>query len=148
MVFAVNPGDDFDAFKSAAMGRPVSSSTQISSTTSSTPVTSANSTIAVTMTSSIAVVTVTTTVTITQFPSTTSSQSPSATPTSANHRVVVGSPGLLSFQPSNIKASVGDTITFKFHQKNHTVTASSFDRPCESLSETSNGREVGFDSGL
>ncbi|KAF9448340.1 hypothetical protein P691DRAFT_781121 [Macrolepiota fuliginosa MF-IS2] len=168
MVFAVNPGNDFDAFKSAAMGRPVSSSippssssfpsssispsSSIASTSSSATSANATTTIlpttATTASSSVAVITVTATVIPTPTPSTTSSQTPSAIPTSADHKIVVGGPGLLIFQPSNIQANVGDTITFEFHQTNHTVTASSFGGPCEPLSSTSTTGEVGFDSGL
>jgi hypothetical protein len=30
-------------------------------------------------------------------------------------------------------AAIGDTVSFKFHPKNHTVTQSSFDAPCTPL---------------
>jgi plastocyanin len=59
-------------------------------------------------------------------------------PSSKDHKVIVGGPGTLAFTPSNITAQAGDTITFEFRQKNHTVTASSFEDPC---------RASGFDSG-
>jgi len=70
------------------------------------------------------------------------------TSSSTDHTVVVGGPGLLSYNPSNITAQVGDTVTFQFMQKNHTVTASSFADPCRALSLTSTTGQVGFDSGL
>jgi plastocyanin len=71
----------------------------------------------------------------------TPSVSPSAplpTPSSTNHNIAVGATGL-TFEPSNITAQVGDTITFEFRAKNHTVTGSSFGDPCTAQ---------GFDSGF
>jgi len=81
--------------------------------------------------------------------SATTSAIPSASTSAVatDHKVVVGGPSILAYQPSNITAQVGDTITFEFHEKNHTVTASSFATPCRSLSSTSL-RNVGFDSGF
>ena len=76
---------------------------------------------------------------------TASSSSPSST--SNDHRVIVGG-ATLTFEPSNITAQPGDTITFEFHQKNHTVTQSSFANPCQMLSANSTSGQVGFDSGL
>jgi plastocyanin len=67
---------------------------------------------------------------------------------STDHKVTVGGPGQLVYNPSNITAQVGDTVTFQFMQKNHTVTASSFAAPCRALSQTSTTGQVGFDSGL
>jgi plastocyanin len=61
---------------------------------------------------------------------------------STDHVVVVGGPSLV-FQPANITAQVGDTITFQFMQKNHTATQSSFANPCSPLSSG-----PGFDSGF
>jgi plastocyanin len=58
----------------------------------------------------------------------------------SDHKIIVGGANVLAFTPSNITAQPGDTITFEFRQKNHTVTASSFEDPCRS-----NG---GFDSGF
>ncbi|GLB36278.1 hypothetical protein LshimejAT787_0305660 [Lyophyllum shimeji] len=68
--------------------------------------------------------------------------SPGPTPAAAQgvvHRVVVGGPGKLAFDPPSISAQPRDTVVFEFHQKNHTVTQSSFADPCRKL----NG---GFDS--
>lgn len=67
-------------------------------------------------------------------------------PSSTDHKVIVGGTGVLAFNPPNITAQVGDTITFEFHQKNHTVTASSFAAPCRDLFSTSG--QAGFDSGF
>jgi len=76
-----------------------------------------------------------------------SAASPTATsvPSSTDHRVVVGG-STLTFNPPNLTAKAGDTITFEFHQKNHTVTASSFAAPCRDLFSTSG--TAGFDSGF
>ncbi|KAJ7915492.1 hypothetical protein B0H13DRAFT_2270325 [Mycena leptocephala] len=52
------------------------------------------------------------------------------------------------YTPSNITAQPGDTVTFQFHSKNHTVTASSFQDPCRALSLTSTTGQLGFDSGF
>lgn len=71
---------------------------------------------------------------------TSSAPTSSSTSTGTVHRIVVGGPGALTFNPSNINAAVGDTIEFEFRQKNHTVTASTFDAPCVPLAQS-------FDSG-
>jgi len=68
--------------------------------------------------------------------------------TSQDHRIIVGGTGILAFQPANITAQPGDTITFEFHQKNHTVTQSSFAAPCQMLASTSTSGQIGFDSGF
>jgi plastocyanin len=87
---------------------------------------------------------------------TTTNSSSSATPTSTasstsstsqDHKVIVGGT-TLTFEPANITAQPGDTITFEFHQKNHTITQSSFANPCQMLSSNSTSGQVGFDSGL
>lgn len=133
MVFAVNPGDKFAAFQAAATDAPAPSSTAPSPP------------------SGTSIVTVTATVTVSGQPLTTTygSYPGSAAPTagvSTDHKVIVGGPGNLTYGPSNITAQVGDTVTFEFHQKNHTVTASSFAAPCRALGTTAG--EAGFDSGL
>ena len=125
MVFAINPGDKFSAFQANAMGNTTaapSSSTPPSSVTSASPL----------------VPTATTPV---------STSTPSST-TSQDHKIIVGGTGILAFQPANITAQPGDTITFEFHQKNHTATQSSFAAPCQMLASTSTSGQVGFDSGL
>jgi len=82
-------------------------------------------------------------------PSVTSTSAPvptsSGLSSGADHRVIVGGTGVLAFSPTNITAQVGDTVTFEFHQKNHTVTASSFNSPCVELSASG---PAGFDSGF
>ncbi|KAF7353650.1 Programmed cell death protein 5 [Mycena venus] len=136
MVFAVNPGDKFAAFQAAATGSaPVSSA--------AASVTAAPS----------GVVTVTATVTVSGEPITTTygsypgSAAPT-TPVSTDHVIVVGGTAGNVYTPSNITAQPGDTVTFQFHAKNHTVTASSFADPCRALSLTSTTGELGFDSGF
>jgi plastocyanin len=131
MVFAVNPGSDakFAAFKAAAMGQ--------------------NST----STAAASAVTVTATVTVSdgQTITTTYGSYPgSAAPTTASstdHRIIVGNNGTLTYSPANITAQIGDTVTFEFHAKNHTVTQSSFADPCTPLSVSSAGT-TSFDSGF
>lgn len=81
-------------------------------------------------------------------PTTSVTTAPSSTPSGVDHKIIVGGPNILSYSPSNITAQVGDTITFEFHQKNHTITASSFDAPCRALALTSSTGQVGFDSGF
>jgi len=122
MVFAVNPGNDFAAFQAAATGGA-------SATSTTGGVATATATIAVTATSA------------------TSTGAPTSTG-SVDHKVVVGGTGVLAYNPSNITAQVGDTVTFEFHQVNHTVTQSSFNTPCRALSLTSTTGAVGFDSGF
>ncbi|CAI6334543.1 unnamed protein product [Periconia digitata] len=58
----------------------------------------------------------------------------------ADHLVVVGN-GSLTFEPNNVKAVVGDTVTFKFWPKNHSVAQAAFAKPCEPLA---NGFWSGF----
>jgi plastocyanin len=58
----------------------------------------------------------------------------------ANFQVQVGNGGLM-FTPPSVNASVGDTVSFVFYPKNHTVTQSSFPAPCQPLSG-------GIDSGF
>jgi plastocyanin len=106
MVFAINPGSNFNQFQANAIGN--------SSATSST-----------------------------------AAPSPSASSGITNdHRVIVGGTGVLTYSPSNITAQAGDTVTFEFHQKNHTATQSTFADPCRALTLTSTSGQVGFDSGF
>ncbi|KAG7444601.1 Cupredoxin [Guyanagaster necrorhizus] len=67
-------------------------------------------------------------------------------PVPVDHKIIVGVNGTLAYSPPNITAAVGDTVTFKFQPKNHTVTQSNFANPCVPL-ETSTGT-VGFFSGF
>ncbi|KAK1220422.1 hypothetical protein PQX77_016803 [Marasmius sp. AFHP31] len=131
MVFAVNPGDKFEAFKAAAAGN--------STTTATGSATSGAVTVTATVTVSNGQ---TITTTYGSFPG---SSAPTAA-TTRDHRVVVGGTGgKLTYEPANITAQAGDTVTFEFRQKNHTVTQSSFEQPCQALSA---GGQAGFDSGF
>jgi hypothetical protein len=117
MVFAVNPGDKFAAYKANAMANG-NTSVSIPPAVSSTPPPTPTST------------------------PVTVNPPPTSTPTTgSDHRVIVGGPGLLSFAPNNIVAQPGDTVTFEFHQKNHTATQSTFSDPCKPMAG-------GFNSGL
>ncbi|KAI0056474.1 hypothetical protein BV25DRAFT_236948 [Artomyces pyxidatus] len=58
-----------------------------------------------------------------------------------NFQVQVGANGTLTYSPNTITAAVGDTISFLFMAKNHTVTQSTFPSPCESMAG-------GIDSGF
>jgi plastocyanin len=71
---------------------------------------------------------------------------PTPAPVPVDHKITVGNNGILSYNPANISASIGDTVTFEFHPKNHTVTQSSFLNPCQAL-ELASGAP-GFKSGL
>ncbi|KAM7211301.1 hypothetical protein V8F06_013306 [Rhypophila decipiens] len=50
----------------------------------------------------------------------------------AHHVVTVGK-GALKFNPENVAAAVGDTIEYQFFAKKHSVTQSSFEKPCQLL---------------
>ncbi|KAF8167971.1 hypothetical protein B0H34DRAFT_683819 [Crassisporium funariophilum] len=83
------------------------------------------------------------TTTYTSYPN-----SPAPTPASVEgqiHKVIVGGPGQLVFDPPFISALPRDTVVFEFHQKNHTVTQSSFDDPCRKLDQSG---VTAFDSGF
>ncbi|RPD59171.1 Cupredoxin [Lentinus tigrinus ALCF2SS1-7] len=133
MVFAINPADKFDAFKSAATGTASSASSA--------------SVITVTATVTVNGATQTTTYATTTGAATTTASAPSASTTST-HVVTVGMNGVLAFSPDNLSANVGDTVTFRFSAKNHTVTQSSFAKPCAPLGESSANGLAGFDSGF
>ncbi|KIL69938.1 hypothetical protein M378DRAFT_157183 [Amanita muscaria Koide BX008] len=57
----------------------------------------------------------------------------------ANIAVQVGPSGALTYTPTNVNASVGDTIIFTFEAKNHTVTQSSFTQPCTNAGGINSG---------
>lgn len=125
MVFAVNPGANLGVFQSNAANNPFGNITTSASGAATTAATTAAS-----ATSAAATTTSTTTA------------------TGIDHKIIVGGTGVLAFSPANISAAVGDTITFEFHQKNHTATASAFNTPCRALASTSTTGQIGFDSGL
>ncbi|KAI0313347.1 Cupredoxin [Amylostereum chailletii] len=58
-----------------------------------------------------------------------------------DHQVMVGNNGTLAFSPTDITATTGDTVTFIFMAKNHTVTQSTFAAPCAAMAG-------GIDSGF
>jgi plastocyanin len=57
-----------------------------------------------------------------------------STVSAANIQVQVGASGALGFTPTSVNASTGDTVTFVFNPKNHTVTQSTFAAPCQPMS--------------
>jgi len=69
-----------------------------------------------------------------------------AAPEGVVHKVIVGGPGKLAFDPAHVVAKPRDIVSFEFRQKNHTATQSSFDDPCRKLNV--NGQQIGFDSGF
>ncbi|EGG05314.1 uncharacterized protein MELLADRAFT_87968 [Melampsora larici-populina 98AG31] len=64
-----------------------------------------------------------------------SSETPSNS-TGNNHIVNVAKDGL-TFEPPNVKAQKGDTITFVFFQGGHSVTQTHFDNPCSGTKSAS-----------
>lgn len=61
-------------------------------------------------------------------------EAPSA-PNAKTHTVVVGSSNtsLLIFTPQEVTTQPGDKVEFQFSERNHTVTQSAFDSPCEPM---------------
>lgn len=53
-------------------------------------------------------------------------------------KVEVGRSGF-TFDPNNVQANVGDTISFHFNPKNHSVTQSSFLQPCQEVPGLNSG---------
>lgn len=54
----------------------------------------------------------------------------------ANHFVAVGTkgnPANLTFNPDSLQAAQGDTVTFRFWPKNHSVAQAAFNNPCQPL---------------
>ncbi|THH21089.1 hypothetical protein EW146_g381 [Bondarzewia mesenterica] len=128
MVFAINPGDKLAAFQAAATGNATSQSSAVASSAA------ASSTVAATATASAT--------------GSGATPTPTSSSSSTDHRVIVGGPNNLTFQPANITAQPNDTITFEFHQKNHTATQSTFASPCVGLTQSSTSGQVGFNSGF
>lgn len=155
MVFAINCGPDgaansFTNFKNSAIdiGKQLQSA---ASSSAAAPAESASvyvtGTVTVPAAPTESVVTATVTVESSTWTTVYSSYpgSPAATPAALNgatHKVVVGSAnGSLTFDPPTLVAAPRDVVTFEFHQKNHTVTQSSFDNPCVA-------KAGGFNSGF
>jgi len=136
MVFAINPpttGNTFSNFLALAIAQ---NGTGSSAVTVPPPV-YATATATVTWESS------TYTTTYTSYAGT-PPPTPAAKP--VTHTITVGNNGILAFNPPNISASIGDTVEFQFHPKNHTVTQSNFLNPCENLQKSTG--VTGFDSGF
>jgi|TARA_R110002003_G_scaffold116_30_gene10327 plastocyanin len=52
----------------------------------------------------------------------------------ANHVIVVSNKTAgLVFKPDSLEAAQGDTVTFKFWPKNHSVAQSTFAQPCQPM---------------
>jgi len=151
MVFAINCGLDgapnsFTNFKNSALA--VGASLKAAGATASATAAYGGYTIPpapvpVPVTQAVTLGSSTWTTTYSSYPN-----SPAPTPASAEgqvHKVIVGGPGKLAFDPPMIKALPRDVVVFEFHEKNHTVTQSAFDDPCRKLN--ANG-VTGFDSGF
>ncbi|CAE6479332.1 unnamed protein product [Rhizoctonia solani] len=54
-------------------------------------------------------------------------------PEPKTYKVTVGALGQLRYDPEYVYAEVGDYVKFIFQPKNHTVTESSFDDPCNAI---------------
>ncbi|KIM48795.1 hypothetical protein M413DRAFT_86148 [Hebeloma cylindrosporum] len=67
-----------------------------------------------------------------------------ATVQAANIVVKVGANSGLVFDPSSVTAAAGDTISFQFQGKNHSVTQSTFASPCVLQTTPSKGVDSGF----
>lgn len=63
-----------------------------------------------------------------------------STVSAENFQVNVGQSGL-AFSPPTVTAVPGDTVSFTFYPKNHTVTQSTFTAPCEPMT---GGVDSGF----
>jgi hypothetical protein len=170
MVFAVNCGLDgapnsFTNFKNSALAVGASLSSAVSSSTAPWP-TAPYGDYTIPPAPEATVVTQTVSVDGSVWTTTYDSYPGSPAPTPATlegqvHRVVVGGPGKLVFDPPQVSAQPRDVVVFELfvlhsafasilkslssHQKNHTVTQSSFADPCRKLNV--NGT-TGFDSSL
>ncbi|KAJ6556346.1 hypothetical protein B0H19DRAFT_1071451 [Mycena capillaripes] len=70
----------------------------------------------------------------------------SATSAASNLLILVGANNSDIFSPSNISANVGDVVTFQFVSKNHSVTQTTFAKPCSVL--LAGGVDSGFQPAL
>ena len=119
MVFAINPGADgaansFANFKKAALAVGAS----LSSASGKPATTAAYGTATIPVAPTPIVVTQTVTLGTETWTSTYSSypNSPGPTPVSAQgvvHKIVVGGPGILAFNPTHVSAAPRDTIVFE-----------------------------------
>jgi len=62
----------------------------------------------------------------------------------ADHLIKVGDSNGLVFNPTDITAAAGDTISFQFQGKNHSVTQSTFASPCVRQTTPTVGVDSGF----
>jgi len=62
----------------------------------------------------------------------------------ADHLIKVGANNGLVFDPTDITAVAGDTISFQFQGKNHSVTQSTFASPCVRQTTPTVGVDSGF----
>jgi len=159
MVHAINCGADgtpnsFTNFKNAALavGASLGAAAPPSSTAPpSTTYTADYGTATIPPPEIPSVVTQTVTVQESTWTTTYSSypNSPAPTPVSLTGNIinviVGGAAGNVTFTPSRVSAQPRDTVVFTFHQKNHTVTQSSFAAPCIKLAGST---PSGFDSGF
>ncbi|RPA95572.1 hypothetical protein L873DRAFT_1306808 [Choiromyces venosus 120613-1] len=59
--------------------------------------------------------------------------SPSAAAGPMTHTVIVGGAAGLVYTPSQVMAGINDVVHFVFMSQNHTVTQSTFDKPCNKM---------------
>lgn len=134
MVFAINPKSQDQMTTYIANAKATVANTTATSTSSSA---SASATADTTTSTSAS-----TSDTASGTTSTVSTPSASSTSTTSGNQIAitVGANGALAFSPSNVNATVGDTINFSFLAGSHTVTQSTFAAPCSPMSG-------GFNSG-
>ncbi|KAF5339652.1 hypothetical protein D9758_015600 [Tetrapyrgos nigripes] len=136
MVFAINPppadsDKSFEAFKAKAVS---TSGDSIVAPVPSAPPPQTWAPATATVTSSGSTW-------VTTYTSYEGTPQPTYPPQPVTHKIIVGDSSQLIYNPMNISASLGDTVVFEFHPKNHTVTQSTFNSPCQP-------KEGGFDSGF
>lgn len=61
-----------------------------------------------------------------------------------DHLVLVGDGGALAFNPTSVTVAAGDTVSFEFRAKNHSVTQSTFVNPCALMTTPKQGVDSGF----
>lgn len=154
MVFAINPPADpspnsFSAFQALAKQLNGTSTSSSTATTTSPPSTTTDTYTTPppqSWTVTTAVVSSGASTWTSTYTSYVGSASPTFAATPQDHPVIVGFNGTLTYNPSSINASLGDTVTFQFHAKNHSVVQSSFSAPCQPLQDTTG--KPGFNSGF
>jgi len=66
------------------------------------------------------------------------------TANAVDHLIKVGANNGLVFDPTDITAAAGDTVSFQFQGKNHSVTQSTFATPCVRQTTPTTGVDSGF----